>query len=270
MAFTVLTPARSSALILLSQVKSLLKITDSSEDAALAFWIAVATSKIGEYCGFVWGRQRVKEKLIGSGRTRLFLSQLPVEPESLTIEIDGEAVTDWTLENAELGILYRKGGWEVGTRGAVGEDSEANISATYRGGYLLPGDIGDWTASTPYTAGQFVRLSSPSTLRLECTTPGTSHATTAPTMPAAAGGTVTDAGVTWTARTAWELLPVVSEYCYVETVKRWKTSSMPAGLASIEADSFSASFFATQTETALSKNVMDGLDILRGGRGGMA
>lgn len=59
-----------------------------------------------------------------------------------------------------------------------------------------------WAAATAKIVGEFV---SPTRAnrngnRYECTTAGTTHATTEPTWPTTAGATVVDDGVTWTCR----------------------------------------------------------------------
>lgn len=266
---TVVTPPRSTALIALATVKTLLGIEGSTQDAILNYFISAASSKIVEHLGFSLGRQSVRETLSGQGRTRLLLGMAPVEPESLSIEISDEQVTDYTL-HATTGLLHRENGWEAGDQGMVGEDREENIEAAYRGGYLLPGDVSDWTTATAYTVGAFVRSSSPTVLRFECTVAGTSHSSTQPTWPTVAGQTVSDNGITWTARTAWDLPALITDYAFVEVVRRYQTRQFPAGLASLEADSFSASFFATQTDVGLARNVTDGLAEFRAGRGGIA
>jgi len=56
-----------------------------------------------------------------------------------------------------------------------------------------------WAGSTAYSLGAFVSISGSSTIVLECTTAGTSHASSEPTS-GSAGTTVTDGTVTWTRR----------------------------------------------------------------------
>lgn len=54
-----------------------------------------------------------------------------------------------------------------------------------------------WAAATAYTLGQRRTISTSTTIMLECTTAGTSHAATEP-VAGVAGGTVSDGTVTWT------------------------------------------------------------------------
>lgn len=59
-----------------------------------------------------------------------------------------------------------------------------------------------WTAATPKVLGDFVVPTAglENGFRYECTTAGTTHATTEPTWPIVEGATVTDNTVTWTCR----------------------------------------------------------------------
>lgn len=59
-----------------------------------------------------------------------------------------------------------------------------------------------WVVATAYVKGDIVSptKANRSGYRYECTTAGTSHATTEPTWPTTAAGTVVDQGVTWTCR----------------------------------------------------------------------
>ena len=58
-----------------------------------------------------------------------------------------------------------------------------------------------WAVGTAYAVNDYVRPSSTNTdFAFQCTTAGTSHASTEPTWPTTADGTVNDNGVIWTAR----------------------------------------------------------------------
>ena len=59
-----------------------------------------------------------------------------------------------------------------------------------------------WVANTAYALGDIVVPTTLNGYWYECTTAGTSHATTEPTWPTTVGGTVTDGTVTWTCRTS--------------------------------------------------------------------
>lgn len=58
-----------------------------------------------------------------------------------------------------------------------------------------------WAVGTAYTVNDYVLPTSPNNnFTYQCTTAGTSHASTEPTWPTTEGGTVNDNGVVWTAR----------------------------------------------------------------------
>jgi len=75
----------------------------------------------------------------------------------------------------------------------VEEDGELHV--------LVPKKDGrTWVANTAYTVNEYVQPTSPNyNFAYKCTTAGTSHATTEPTWPTSAGGTVTDGTAVWTA-----------------------------------------------------------------------
>lgn len=261
MTLSVLTASDERKLITLSTVKTRLGITVSTHDTTLTELIEEASSAIEEYVGRDLARQRYTETVAGLDRDRILLSRFPVDPESVTLTIDGTADTTFAVEDAEHGILFYDGGWPSES------DQERTIAVTYRAGYVLPGSIGDWTAATAYTAASNTTVASwvrptalnASPLLFECTTAGTSHASTQPTWPTTAGGTVTDSSVTWTARTAKELPAVLRNCAWLATQYLWATRSRAAGVASMKAEDFEVSYFATQTETLLPTSVIRAL-----------
>lgn len=58
--------------------------------------------------------------------------------------------------------------------------------------------IVEWAVATVTALGKQVEPVTPNTYYYECTTAGTTHATTEPTWPTTIGNTVTDGTVTWT------------------------------------------------------------------------
>ena len=58
----------------------------------------------------------------------------------------------------------------------------------------------DWAVDTAYALGDYVIATTFNGWRYECTSAGSSHASTEPTWPTTEGGTVVDEGVTWTCR----------------------------------------------------------------------
>lgn len=98
----------------------------------------------------------IVEKATGFGRTRLVLDVTPVLTVA-SVTIDGAAVTDFVLEEADAGFLYRSGGWPNSALARPGlppanepvAGSETPlITVTYAGGWVTPAQ-----AATPGWAG---------------------------------------------------------------------------------------------------------------------
>lgn len=250
----VLTPCASSSLISLSTVKLYLKITSTDTDTLLSSLISAASSSMISYLSVHPGRQQYEETARGEGQYRLYLSQLPVEPGTLSVLISDtdSPSSEWSLEDPATGLLYREGLWTHATLG------ELNLKFTYYAGFLLPDQITDWTAATAFAAGAWVRPSTPSLYRYECTTAGTSGATI-PTFPTTVGSTVTDGACVWTARQAQELPLFVSQWCFAEVLRLDMGRTRAPGLASYSVEGVSESYFATHTEGELAPNVLSGL-----------
>jgi len=265
MAISVLTPAAASNLITLDRVKLRLGVTDSASDALLGDFIGSASSAITTYLGFPLGRQEYLETLAGNGRSRLYLSMYPVEPESLALVHGEDAVTDVTL-TAGNGEVFRACGWAFYGAGAL-QDGASNFTASYRAGFLLPGQVSTWEPDATYARGEWARSSSPSSVRFECTSAGTS-AEAEPTWPDA-GDSVVDGSASWTARTAWELPDAFADHVFLEVLTRFKRRNVAGGVASMEAEGFSVSYFATQTAEELLPSTKAFLDRWRLGRGGV-
>ena len=198
-------------------------------------WIDSASQQAHTLLGFPPWRQSYTVNLRGTNAGWLPTWAKPVESVSALTDIDGGAFTDYTIGTNVFGIqdrLERAPGFpkrfdgSIGVTGVPWSESEKDAwILTGTMGWLMPGQAGIWVASTTYVAtvastsyddssgsvyaqGSWVRSYNPAVeLRFEATTGGTSHATTEPASFAtvAAGDTVTDETVTWTARAASEL-----------------------------------------------------------------
>lgn len=198
-------------------------------------WIDSASRKAATLLGFPPWRQGYTLNLPGTDAGWLPSWVKPVESVSAVTDIDGGAITDYTVGRNWLGIpdrLERDGGFgrlfdsSIGTSDIPYAESEKDawiLSGTL--GWLMPGQVQKWVPGTTYVAtisstsyddasgsvyaqGSWVRSYNPAiTLRFECTTGGASHATTEPAafQTASAGDTIADSGATWTARAAYEL-----------------------------------------------------------------
>lgn len=273
MGLTVLSAAPVTALVETATVRTRLSVA-SSEDALLAELIAEQSAMIVALLGRDLARQRYTETLPQTGKQRLCLSRYPIDPDSVTVTIDGTAIaaTDYSVEDWRKGILFRESGWGSPSS-YVGQDAEAVVSVTYKAGYLIPeaatriGVVADWTTAIAYAAGAWVRpvdLAKASPLRFECTTAGTAGATE-PTWPSTAGSTVADGAgaLVWTARQALELPTIVRGCAWLAVQDAYTRLTREAGLSGRSADGFSESYFATHTETELPPNVLRSIEQLR-------
>lgn len=152
---TIKTPAPSSDLCTLGDLKPLLGITTTTEDTRLQRLIRRVSGELRTLCGQDFTRETVEETLPGTNSPRLYLSRTPLvkltgtdgasTPITLGVSVDGTAMTDFTIDDDKQGTLYRAEGWPtVGERVArlsrdrVVGGAKASIVVTYVGGYILP------------------------------------------------------------------------------------------------------------------------------------
>lgn len=143
---TVDTPAAETDLVELATVKTQLGIADSSADDELNRLIDAASESIAEYLGYFPWQQTYTETARGDGTPMLALSQMPVQSVA-SVTIGGQLVTDYAIESASAGILWRDAGWPRSALFGRPIDhhpiahgfSDFNVSATYVAGWLVPG-----------------------------------------------------------------------------------------------------------------------------------
>lgn len=159
MALTVTTPADSNHLTTLEVVVDELGLTNDDDHQLLEEMIQQASDAAESYCARVFAKQTYQETVRANGGPHLLLAQWPVVSVSQILN-DGSPVTDFTLQEPEEGILYRKKGWGWSTRFAQGSLSplspnpypnseEATYTVDYIAGYALldalipnlPGDV---------------------------------------------------------------------------------------------------------------------------------
>lgn len=111
------------------------------------------TAAIEALCNVMtFARESVTEALKGYDEIELELSRRPVVSVSV-VSIDSNVVTDYSIADADAGLLYRRDGWDWTAQrrsGLTGRQSwpafghpmpgreEPLISAAYVGGYILP------------------------------------------------------------------------------------------------------------------------------------
>jgi hypothetical protein len=132
----------------LADVKAMLDIGDSSQDAKLNLLIKQASGAIVRHLGYPVARATYTgEKYAINNNQILILNAQPIQ--SITsITLAGVAVTDYDIspEYANVGFVYRGGGWcgNFFTRGITNDPVAGfrDIVITWIGGWYLPGDVG--------------------------------------------------------------------------------------------------------------------------------
>ncbi len=145
MAVTVTTPAESTALTTTAAVKSALGVSSSKFDTTIDRLISAATSAIVEYVGHVYAKQTYVETVNGAEHPMLMLTNTPIV--SVTIILcESNPVTDFTIQDAEAGILYRSMGWMQSAwvgwgvePVAIHDTGDLIFTVTYEAGYVTPG-----------------------------------------------------------------------------------------------------------------------------------
>ncbi len=143
MAIEILTPATQSEFVTLQEIKDELGISGSAEDEILARYRARVQSTIIELLGRPFALATYQETLPGSGSTKLLLSRIPIIAVTEVL-VNSQPLTDYTVEDAGAGMLFRKNGWT-----ATGlprwyivptvqpGDIDINFAITYSAGYLM-------------------------------------------------------------------------------------------------------------------------------------
>lgn len=151
MSITITVPATETRLTTLERVKAELGVTDTTDDAVLEGMLDRASSAIADETRRVFGVHTVTETLDGTGSRLLGLSRTPIIAVSAVLE-DGTAITDYSIEDAGAGALYRANGW--GRSGGLrmwGTEAfssgyilpgyqDLRYSVTYQAGYILPAE----------------------------------------------------------------------------------------------------------------------------------
>jgi len=156
MGVTVLTPAGTFRLTGVETARKELSIGSSDPDRLGRLIDAVSDLIVRTHLSFA--RQRYSEKLAGKGRNRLVLARTPIAVIE-SVKLDDSAITNFSVLDAEAGILYREGGWRWTIQTGFRDDAIAvtspipsvgfeqpDFTVEYSAGYLLPDD--DRTGTT--------------------------------------------------------------------------------------------------------------------------
>lgn len=247
---TVTTPAKSTLLATLANVKTELGIAsaDTSKDAKLTRLLRVASMVIAQELGREPWLQTYSDRIPGDGGIYLWLPHWPCKgsPASITL---GTGTSPTTVDATTYSVagpyrrrLYRATGWTLSeavertpTAGSLPLDYTIALAA----GWVMPDQIGTWTAATAYAAGSWVQPTSTKIqdpMILFESGGGTSHATAEPSWNFAEGTTTTDGTITWTARR--QRLPHDLEEAAMVAVMAWHRGGLhiPAGVRGESAD----------------------------------
>lgn len=250
---SVTTPALGKLLVPVATVRSELGITGTDSDTKITRLL----NAIGREFAGVHGLRRPLLRQTYLERLRLHDHQDPLEGnlmslgrwpiESVTSVTDTATVpvavtsTDYSIAGDNRSALYNPTGWTP----------DFDYLATYIAGWLPLGDgpglLMTWSAAAVKVANSWAKplaaANGSISLLFQCTTAGTTHATTEPTWPTTAGGTVTDGTVVWTARAANELPEDIQEAAIV-TAYQWFNGALQlqSGIQSESADGFEVAY----------------------------
>lgn len=146
---TVLTPPTSTQMASLATVKDELGITGTAQDAELTGYIERASAIISSYCQRKFAQATYRETVPGYGGTLLTLTHTPVVSVSQVLVDGSSPITDYTLEDPDAGLLYRKATWATGelvgwhmTPFFFPDRGHPNFTVDYVAGWKMPGETG--------------------------------------------------------------------------------------------------------------------------------
>ena len=222
-------------LVELATLKDDLGVSGSSLNSKLERLIAMFGSAVTDYLGREPWHQGYEEKGPSQGGLFLRLQSWPIDRVSSVVDADGDTITatDYEISGMRRDRLYREDGWTCPTdHGGQHGDRDLDYTSTYYAGWLMPGQVINWKATRAFAIGEWARSTDTSVgLRFEATTGGTTDSSE-PTWPTAAGDTVVDGTVTWTAREAEELPYIIEEIGLVQ-IRDWFRGglALPSGIA---------------------------------------
>ena len=213
-------------------VRDRLEIEDNAaNNALLQDLVTEAQSDLEGWIGRALARQGYVQVLAGRARHQLSLASFPIDPDLVTVKIDGTAVTDWYVESEEEGLLFRSARWP-GTEKYSSDGVTPKIEVTYTAGWVTPEAIAAYD-TTGKLAGQWTRETlGTNPFLFEVTTAGAP--TAEPTWPTTAGDSVVDGAVTWTARRAFELPRQLRTLMFKGVARLWDRE--PSNLQKAEAE----------------------------------
>jgi len=140
----------TTALCTLADVKEELGITVATYDTRLERLILAACDAVANYTGrLLYYDAAVAESVAGFGGTRLLLSRTPiVSITSITMDGLALAATDYEVEDAAAGFVFRQSGWPWSAEQSdniagdpIAGTEEREIDVVYKGGYVTQGQV---------------------------------------------------------------------------------------------------------------------------------
>ena len=137
----------ANALTTLAIVKTELGITGATEDTYLERMINAASDRIENYCSRAFFKETGKiENVAGFGGVYLLVSKAPLLAiTSITFDGNTVASADYEIHDADVGSIYRKGGWHWTTarlkditQPPMPGHERKLYKVTYDGGYETP------------------------------------------------------------------------------------------------------------------------------------
>jgi len=145
MAVTVSVAAESTDLTTVAAVKDSLGVASRKFDASISRLITAATSAIHAFVGHIYARQTYIETVNGSGHPILLLTNTPIISVTEII-CDSSPVTDYEIQDANSGMLFRRQGWDLDawsgwatTPYRIPGTGGLPYTVTYEAGYITPG-----------------------------------------------------------------------------------------------------------------------------------
>lgn len=151
----------TDALTMVPQVRAYLIGKDANipteHDALLEFLVNAVSEDVKLYCAREFRKQTYTDELyVGHGRQMLLLKHRPIVTVTTVKETDiALAATEWSIHDAEAGMLFREKGWHGGSYALADLTGDVhpfavkfNYKVTYDAGYVLPKD---GSTSTPRT-----------------------------------------------------------------------------------------------------------------------
>ena len=148
MSVTVLIPANTYRLTTLQAVMA--EITLADQILFAESLIDQASAAVARECDTIFAQQAYRELHEGIYRTRhLFLRYAPIVSVS-SVSHGSTVVTDYRVESAEGGMLYRRDGW------GLWPSAEEDWTIDYIAGYVLPEQL-----TPPASSGPTLRIHAP-------------------------------------------------------------------------------------------------------------